>query len=148
MTNGNRTQRRGKQRTTPVATAMVDRGYRGGQGRRAAEVILPGTPLPRAEEAPRQRQHRPGQQRTGMEPAIWPRKSDFRLARHWLQGRQRDAIDRLMAPCAWNLRQWRTACLWFEFQRPLWLLWTRTEAWQRPEMIRVKLCLPIPSYTN
>lgn len=47
--------------------------------------------------------------RAAIEPIIGHLKQDFRLQRNWLKGSQGDAINLLMAACAWNLRKWMMA---------------------------------------
>ena len=44
--------------------------------------------------------------RAAIEPLIGHLKSDFRLSRNYLKGKVGDAINLMMAGCAWNLRKW------------------------------------------
>ena len=56
-----------------------------------------------------------------IEPLIGHLKHDFRLQRNWLNGSEGDAINLLMAACAWNLRKWMVAFFLFEKNGVLWL---------------------------
>lgn len=57
-------------RTTPVSTAVVDRGYKGCKRKVDAEVILPSAPLKRDNETERQRKRQLCQKRSAIEPII------------------------------------------------------------------------------
>lgn len=95
-----------RNRQTPIKTAVVDRGYRGCKRLVEAEVILPGKPLKRDSEETRLRKRKLCQSRSAIEPIIGHLKHDYRLTKNWLKGSAGDAINLLMAACAWNLRKW------------------------------------------
>lgn len=114
-------------RQTPVSTVVVDRGYKGCKRLVQAEVILPGPPLKRDSARERKRKSRLCQKRSAIEPVIGHLKSDFRLARNWLKGSQGDAVNLLMAACAWNLRKWMLAFFLLEFRGEIWVLVMKTD---------------------
>jgi IS5 family transposase len=87
----------------------VDRGYRGAKKYVDCEVLLPSPPLKRDTEYQRQKKRILGRKRAAIEPIIGHLKHDYRLSRNWLKGSQGDAINLLMAACAWNLRKWMVA---------------------------------------
>ena len=94
-------------RTTPIETAVVDRGYRGAKKLLPdVEIIIPGNPLKRDSEKDRKRKRRLCQKRSGIEPVIGHLKSDYRLSKNWLKGQAGDSINLLMSACAWNLKKW------------------------------------------
>lgn len=132
-------------RKTPIATAVVDRGYRGGKRTVEAEVILPSAPLKRDSEKERNRKRRLCQKRSAIEPIIGHLKHDFRLTRNWLKGREGDSINLLLAASAWNFRKWMVAFFLFEFRGQLWALWIKIDAQQHNEVMWVKLKLPTSS---
>lgn len=109
-------------RQRPIETAVVDRGYRGSKRSVACEVILPSAPLKRDSIKECQRKRRLCQQRSAIEPIIGHLKHDYRLSRNWLKGHQGDAINLLMAACAWNLRKWMIAFFLFEWRGEVWML--------------------------
>lgn len=98
-----------RHRHTNIELAVVDRGYRGAKKTVDVEVLLPGAPLKRDTEYQRKKKRRLCQQRAAIEPIIGHLKQDYRLQRHWLKGSEGDAINLLMAACAWNLRKWMMA---------------------------------------
>lgn len=110
-----------RHRQTPIAQAVVDRGYRGAQQYVDSHVLLPSAPLKRDSNALRQRKRRLCQKRAAIEPIIGHLKQDFRLQRNWLKGSEGDAINLLMAACAWNLRKWMVAFFLFEKDGAIWL---------------------------
>ena len=112
-------------RQTPIATAVVDRGYRGSKRSVDAEVILPSAPLKRDGPEERQRKRALCQKRSAIEPIIGHLKHDYGLCRNWLKGSEGDAINLLMAACAWNLRKWIVAFFLFEFEGEFWVLLTQ-----------------------
>jgi IS5 family transposase len=98
-----------KNRSKPIKNAVVDRGYRGVKKHVEINVTLPGKPLKRDSEKEKSRKRTLCRKRSAIEPIIGHLKHDFRLQRNWLQGSVGDAINLLMAACAWNLRKWMAA---------------------------------------
>lgn len=109
-------------RQTPIETAVVDRGYRGSKRTVDAEVILPSPPLKRDSTQERNRKKTLCRRRSAIEPIIGHLKQDYRLSRNWLKGSEGDAINLLMAACAWNLRKWMSIFFLFEYKGSLQLL--------------------------
>ena len=116
-------------RQTPIAMAVVDRGYRGAKQYVTEDVLLPNKPLKRDTQYQKQRKRRLCQKRAGIEPIIGHLKHDYRLCRNWLKGSEGDKFNLLMAACAWNLRKWMVAFFLFENQQVFWavLIEIRTE---------------------
>lgn len=98
-----------RNRTKPIETAVVDRGYRGAKRKVDVEVIIPSPPLKRDDKTQRKRKQDLCRRRSAIEPVIGHLKHDFRMKRSLLKGAQGDAINLLMAACAWNLRKWMIA---------------------------------------
>lgn len=96
-------------RKKAIELAVVDRGYRGAKRHVEVDVLLPGKALKRDTDYQRCKKRRLCRQRAAIEPIIGHLKHDFRLQRNWLRGSQGDAINLLMAACAWNLRKWLIA---------------------------------------
>ena len=107
-------------RESSIELAVVDRGYRGAKKTVTAEVLLPSVPLKRDSEQQRQTKRRLCQRRAAIEPIIGHLKQYYRLSRNWLKGSEGDAINLLMAACAWNLRKWMIAFFLFEINGVLW----------------------------
>lgn len=101
-------------RETAITMAVVDRGYRGAKKTVDAEVLLPSAPLKRDTPEQKQEKRRLCQRRAAIEPIIGHLKHDYRLSRNWLKGSEGDAINLLMAACAWNLKKWMIAFFLFE----------------------------------
>ena len=113
-----------RHRQTGIKLAVVDRGYRGAKQYVEAEVLLPGEPLKRDSEYEQQKKRILCRKRAAIEPIIGHLKHDFRLQRNWLKGSEGDAINLLMAACAWNMRKWMIAFFLFEKEGHYWLfLW-------------------------
>lgn len=93
-------------RSTPIKTAIVDRGYRGCKRTVNTEVIIPSNPLKTDSERERSRKRDLCQRRSAIEPIIGHLKQNYRLTRNFLKGSEGDAINLMMAACAWNLRKW------------------------------------------
>lgn len=113
-------------RQKPIETSVVDRGYRGSKRSVEAEVILPSAPLKRDSVEECQRKKYLCQKRSAIEPIIGHLKHDYRLCRNWLKGSQGDAINLLMAACAWNLRKWMVAFFLLEFDGDIWFFIVET----------------------
>ena len=93
-------------RLTPIAQAVVDRGYRGAKQYVDIDVLLPGALLKRDSQYGRQKKRILCRKRAAIEPIIGHLKHHYRLTRNWLRGAQGDAINLLMSACAWNLKKW------------------------------------------
>ena len=92
-------------RKSPIAMAIVDRGYRGAQQYVCEEVLLPKPPLKKDNAYQRQKKRRLCQKRAAIEPIIGHLKQDFRLSRNWLRDSLGDAINLLMSASVWNLQK-------------------------------------------
>ena len=103
-------------RNTSIELAVVDRGYRGAKKTVPTQVLLPGAPLKRDDIKERRRKRKLCQKRAAIEPIIGHLKHDYRLSRNWLKGSEGDAINLLMAACAWNMRKWMMAFFLFEYR--------------------------------
>lgn len=110
-----------RHRHKPIKRAVVDRGYRGAKQWVEIEVLLPGPPLKRDTDYQRQKKRTLCRKRAAIEPIIGHLKQDFRLQRNWLKGSRGDAINLLMAACAWNLRKWMMAFFLFEKEGLYWV---------------------------
>jgi hypothetical protein len=80
----------------------------------ATELLIPGAPKPEATAYARRQARERFRRRAAIEPRIGHLKSDFRLGRNFLRDVQGDAINRLLAATAANLRLWlrrASACL-------------------------------------
>lgn len=71
-----------------------------------ADVLIPIVPLKRDTEKQRQEKRILCQRRAGIEPVIGHLKHSYRLSRNWLKGNEGDAMNLMMAACAWNLKKW------------------------------------------
>ncbi len=99
-------------RHKPIVSAICDRGYRGQRQVGETRIILPGAPLKRDNRYQRDKKRRRCRRRAAIEPLIGHLKSDHRLGRCFLKGGLGDAINLLMAACAWNLKKWLKAIFW------------------------------------
>jgi IS5 family transposase len=99
-------------RDKPIKTAVCDRGYRGKRQVGDTTIILPGAPLKRDNRYQRDKKRKRCRRRAAIEPLIGHLKSDHRLGRCFLKGSVGDAINLLMAACAWNLKKWLLAIFW------------------------------------
>ena len=73
---------------------------------------MPGAPLKRDNRYQRDKKRKRCRRRAAIEPLIGHLKSDHRLGRCFLKGSVGDAINLLMAACAWNLKKWLLAIFW------------------------------------
>jgi len=128
-----------RSRQTPIKVAVADRGYRGSKRSVEAEVILPSAPLKRDSKEECQRKKYLCQKRSAIEPIIGHLKHDYRLCRSWLKGSQGDAINLLMAACAWNLRKWMVAFFLLEFRGSIYLFMVKIDKYDGNETIWVRL---------
>lgn len=110
-------------RKTKIALAVVDRGYRGAKKYVDIEVLLPSPPLKRDNAYQRQKKRLLCRGRAAIEPIIGHLKQDYRLCKNWLRGSNGDAINLLMAACAWNLRKWMMAFFLCRKSRAVGLIW-------------------------
>ena len=115
-------------RETLIKQAILDRGYRGAKQHVDVEVVLPSKPLLRDTLYARQKKRILCRKRAAIEPIIGHLKHDYRLSRNWLKGSEGDAMNLLMAACAWNLRKWMMAFFLFEFNGQLWALIFKIDA--------------------
>lgn len=99
-------------RDKPIKTAVCDRGYRGKRQVGDTAIILPGAPLKRDNRYQRDKKRKRCRRRAAIEPLIGHLKSDHRLGCCFLKGSVGDAINLLMAACAWNLKKWLLAIFW------------------------------------
>lgn len=93
-------------RETDIEEAVCDRGYRGKKEAAGATITLPKAALKRDNRYQRDKKRKKCRRRAAIEPLIGHLKSDFRLSKNFLKGSVGDAINLLMAACAWNLRKW------------------------------------------
>lgn len=107
-------------RHNDIELAVVDRGYRGAKQHVDIDVLLPGSPLKRDSDYQRRKKRVLCRKRAAIEPIIGHLKHDYRLSRNWLKGSQGDAINLLMAACAWNLRKWMITFFLFEIKGIIW----------------------------
>ena len=110
-----------RHRNTDIELAVVDRGYRGAKKHVDINVLLPGKALKRDTEYQRQKKRGLCRKRAAIEPIIGHLKQDFRLQRNWLKGSEGDAINLLMAACAWNLRKWMMAFFLSDKNEDVWI---------------------------
>ena len=120
-------------RQTDIKLAVVDRGYRGAKKHVDIDVLLPSPPLKRDTAYQRQKKRILCRKRAAIEPIIGHLKQDYRLSRNWLKGSEGDAINLLMAACAWNLKKWLVAFFLFEIEGSLWMLSVAVVTHQPPQ---------------
>jgi len=89
-----------------VKIGVCDRGYRGPKTVDGTHIVLPAPPLKRDNRYQRDKKRKRCQRRAAIEPIIGHLKSDFRLARNFLNGVAGDCINLLMAAVAWNFSLW------------------------------------------
>lgn len=93
-------------RETEIKEAVCDRGYRGKSSVNETKITLPKGKLKSDNRYQRDKKRKKCRRRAAIEPLIGHLKSDFRLSRNFLKGQVGDAINLMMAACAWNLRKW------------------------------------------
>ncbi len=98
-------------RTKPIKTAVLDRGYKGCKNKVEVECIIPSPPLKRDNDYQRQRKRVLCRKRSAVEPVIGHLKNDYRLSKNRLKGKLGDVINLAMACTAWNLKKWLNAFL-------------------------------------
>jgi len=99
---------------------MVDQGYRGHGYEGSASVHVIRTIPKRATRAVRRMLKR----RAAIEPTIGHLKSDNRMNRNYLTGREGDKINALLSAAGYNLRK---LLRWLVFAPMFWLRWTLTD---------------------
>ncbi|WP_299948207.1 transposase [uncultured Microbulbifer sp.] len=98
-------------RESKIEEAICDRGYRGKKMAEGAEIVLPKPALKKGNRYQQEKKRKKCRRRAAIEPLIGHLKSDFRLSRNFLKGSVGDAINLLMAACAWNLKKWMIKAL-------------------------------------
>lgn len=97
-------------RSTPIAEAICDRGYRGTKEVTIAdntiEISIPGTVLKKDTQKQKEVKREKFRRRASIEPIIGHMKSDYRMARNYLKGFAGDEINLLLAASAFNLKKW------------------------------------------
>ena len=97
-------------RSTPIAEAICDRGYRGTKEVKieedTIEISIPGTVLKRDTLKQKEVKQEKFRRRAAIEPIIGHMKSDYRMARNYLKGFTGDEINLLLAASAFNLKKW------------------------------------------
>jgi len=133
-------QRAHKFRDKEIELAVVDRGYRGSKKKVDTEVLLPSPPLKRDTDYLRQKKRILCRKRAAIEPIIGHLKQDYRLCRNWLKGTQGDAINLMMAACAWNLRKWMIAFLCLKNNRLYCVVFTlKNENYKQASIFVIKV---------
>jgi Transposase domain (DUF772). len=89
--------------------ALCDRGFRGRKHIGNTDIVLPGSPYPKATQYAKRKARKDFGRRSAIEPVIGHLKSDFRLARNYLKGTLGDTINLLMAATAFNCVKWMKA---------------------------------------
>jgi transposase, IS5 family len=90
---------------------VCDRGYRGASEINGIAIAIPKPAKKKATRHQRDKIRHKFKRRAAIEPIIGHLKSHYRLARNYLKGSAGDAVNLLMAACAWNLRKWMMAYL-------------------------------------
>lgn len=97
-------------RTTPIAEAICDRGYRGTKEvsiqNHTIVISIPSTVLKKDTKEQREIKREKFRRRASIEPIIGHLKSDYRMARNYLKGFVGDEINLLLAAAAFNLKKW------------------------------------------
>jgi IS5 family transposase len=99
-----------------VASAFLDRGYKGRSRVRKTNIFYPKPVLKNVSEKMKQYLQKQFCKRAGIEPVIGHLKSDHRMGRNFLKGFVGDQINLLMAAAAFNFRKWmRAIFFWIRF---------------------------------
>lgn len=113
-------------RTTPIAEAIGDRGYRGTKEVTVAnhiiEISIPGTVLKKDTPQQKEVKKEKFKRRAAIEPIIGHMKSDYRMARNYLKGFVGDEINLLLAASAFNLKKWMNIYFYAVFLRDISLI--------------------------
>jgi IS5 family transposase len=113
-------------RTTPIAEAICDRGYRGTKEvtivNNTIEISIPGTVLKKDTKKQKEVKREKFRRRAAIEPIIGHMKSDYRMARNYLKGFAGDEINLLLAASAFNLKKWMNIYFYAVFLRDISLL--------------------------
>jgi len=132
-------------RSTPIAEAICDRGYRGTKevsiSEHTIEISIPGIVLkkdtPKQKEAKREKFRR----RAAIEPIIGHMKSDYRMARNYLKGFTGDETNLLLAASAFNLKKWMNIYFYAVFLRDISLVMSAVKQMQRTILLMQYLLL-------
>ena len=132
-------------RSTPIAEAICDRGYRGTKevsiSEHTIEISIPGIVLkkdtPKQKEAKREKFRR----RAAIEPIIGHMKSDYRMARNYLKGFTGDETNLLLAASAFNLKKWMNIYFYAVFLRDISLVIHAVKQMQRMILLMQYLLL-------
>ena len=93
-------------RPTPIKEAVCDQGYKGRKIVLGADILTPNSSQKAENRYQQDKLRTKYRRRAAIEAQIGHLKSDYRLAVNYLKGAVGDAINLLMAACAWNLRKW------------------------------------------
>ncbi len=122
-------------RSTPIAEAICDRGYRGTKeiiiAEHTIEISIPGTILKRDTPKQKEVKREKFRRRAAIEPIIGHMKSDYRMARNYLKGFSGDEINLLLAASAFNLKKWMNIYFFAVFLRDITLLCRALEEIQK-----------------
>jgi len=110
-------------RKASVASTLTSQVIVGVKQHLDIEVLLPNRPLTRDTASQRQKKRILCRKRAAIEPIIGHLKQDYRLSRNWLKGCDGDAINVLMAACAWNVRKWMVAFFLCKTRNQFWDYW-------------------------
>ncbi len=84
---------------------VVDRGGRGQKRIQGTEICIPSPPTKQATAYQKRRARERFRRRAGIEPVISHLKHDHRMIRNFLRGALGDAINALLAACAFNVKK-------------------------------------------
>lgn len=116
--------------------AFCDRGFRGRKQVGATTIVLPSPPSPKATEYAKRKARKDFGRRSAIEPVISHMKRDFRMAHNYLKGVAGDAINLLLAACAFNCCKWmRTAAARLFFTLFTYCIVLR---WQRSNICQIR----------
>ena len=85
--------------------AVVDRGGKGKKQINGTEICIPSAPTKQATAYQKRKARQRFRQRAGIEPVISHLKYDHRMIRNFLKGMLGDAINALLAACAFNVKK-------------------------------------------
>jgi len=132
-------------RSTPIAEAICDRGYRGTKEVTIAdntiEISIPGTILKRDTAKQKEVKREKFRRRAAIEPIIGHMKSDYRMARNYLKGFAGDEINLLLAASAFNLKKWMNIYFYAVFLGDITLLVRAVEEIQKSLLLLQYLLL-------
>lgn len=85
--------------------AVVDRGGKGKKHINGTEICIPSVPTKQATAYQKRKARQRFRRRAGIEPVISHLKHDHRMIRNFLRGALGDAINALLAACAFNVKK-------------------------------------------